>query len=294
MNLEYVLVTAARNEEASIEKTIQSVVSQTILPKMWVIVSDGSTDNTDRIVESYARGSEFMHLLRTPEHQDRQFAAKAHAFNAGYERVKAVDFDIIGNVDADISFGEDYLEFLLSKFQQMPELGVAGTDYTEGGFHSYKDSYISVYHVNGQCQMFRRWCFEQIGGYSPIRGGGIDWVAVTTARMKGWKTYSFSERTYVHHHTMGRTHGGVLSARFHYGRKDYFCGGHPLWQVFRGMYQMTKKPYFIGGLLLLFGYFWSWLTGVKKQVSRELMAFHRKEQMQRLTDLVRGRLNRNR
>ena len=92
---------------------------------------------------------------------------------------------------------------LLGKFEAMPELGVAGTHYIEGDFHSFRDSYINVHHVNGQIQLFRRACFEDIGGYMPIKGGGIDWVAVTTARMKGWLTYSFGERVFHHHRKMG-------------------------------------------------------------------------------------------
>jgi hypothetical protein len=133
-----------------------------------------------------------------------------------------------------------------------------------------------------------------MGGYIPIKEGGIDWVAVTTARMKGWKTYSFSERTYIHHHTMGRTYGNILSARFHYGKKDYFCGSHPLWETFRSMFQMTKKPYIVGGLLLLLGYFWAWASRVEKPVSEELMKFYRQEQMKRLKELLSNRLKLNR
>jgi len=286
MNVSYVLITAARNEETFIERTIQSVIDQTILPKKWVIVSDGSTDNTDKIVKSYAKERDWIEFIRMQEHKERQFAAKVQAFNAGYEKVKSLNYDIIGNLDADISFGEDFFEYLLGKFHSMPELGVAGTDYIEGVFHSFKNSFISVHHVNGQCQLFRRQCFEDIGGYTPIKEGGIDWVAVTTARMHGWKTHSFKERTYTHHHTMGRTHGNILSARIHYGKKDYLCGGHPLWEIFRGVFQMTNKPYIIGGLLLLFGYFWSWITRRERPVSNELMNFHRQEQMQRLKNLL--------
>ncbi len=214
-----------------------------------------------------------------PQRKERNFAAKVEAFNAGYERVKALAFDIIGNLDADISFGEDYIEYLLGKFEAMPKLGVAGTHYIEGDFHSYQDSYINVQHVNGQIQLFRRACFEEIGGYVPIKGGGIDWVAVTTARMKGWTTYSFGERTFEHHRKMGTAGGSELGARFHYGKKDYFLGGHPLWQLFRSTFQLTKKPYVLGGVCLLAGYMWCWITRHERPVSPELMAFHRNEQL---------------
>jgi glycosyltransferase involved in cell wall biosynthesis len=294
MALEYVLITPARNEADFIEKTLQSVVAQTVLPKRWVIVSDGSTDGTDDMVRRYQSGREWLELVRLPERAERNFAAKVEAFNAGYERVKNVSFDIVGNVDADISFCEDFFAYLLEQFEKMPGLGVAGTHYIEGDFHSYTDSYINVHHVNGQCQLFRRACFEDIGGYAPIKGGGIDWVAVTTARMKGWQTYSFGERIFYHHRKMGTAGSSEIMARFHYGKKDYFLGGHPLWQVFRGTFQLAKKPYVVGGLALMFGYAWYWVSGHKRAISPELMAFNRREQMARLRGLLSGRLGRNR
>lgn len=244
-NLSYVLITPARNEEASIEKTIQSVVSQTVLPGKWVIVSDGSTDRTDEIVKKYVSGHSWIELIRMPEHRDRQFAAKVSAFNAGYGKVKDVKYDIIGNLDADITFGKDYLEFLLGKFAENSELGVVGTPFVEEGKH-YDYRFTNIEHVSGACQLFRRECFEEIGGYIPIKGGGIDWTAVTTARMKGWKTRTFTEKVCHHHRKMGTGNTSAIMTWFRQGRKDYFLGNHPFWEIFRVVYQMTKKPVVIG------------------------------------------------
>jgi glycosyltransferase involved in cell wall biosynthesis len=286
MTYEYVLITPARNEAGFIENTIKSVIRQTILPKRWVIVSDGSTDDTDKIVKKYMEGREWMQLVRLPELQERNFAAKVRVFNAGYKQIKNLSFDIVGNLDADITFDEDYFAYLLEKFEENPELGVSGTHYIEGDFHSYKDSYINQNHVNGGCQLFRKSCFEEIGGYMPIKGGGIDWVAVTTARMKGWITRSYGERVFYHHRKIGTAGSNELMSRFNYGKKDYFLGGHPLWQLFRGGFQMTKKPYLVGGLALLFGYFWYWVTRFERPVSAELIKFHRQEQLGRLRQLL--------
>ena len=285
MILDYVLVTPARNEAAFIERTIQSVLAQTVLPRRWIIVSDGSTDSTDAIVERYLNVG-WLELVRLPVDGDRNFAAKVRAFDAGLARLQDVAYDVIVNLDADVSFPPDYFAFLLDKFAADPRLGVAGTHYTEGNFHSFRDSFINPAHVNGQCQLFRRECFEDIGGYVPIEGGGIDWVAVTTARMRGWTTRSFDERVFEHHRKMGTAGGSELSARYNYGKKDFALGGHPLWQLLRGSFQMTKRPYVIGGALLLAGYFGCWLTGAKRAVSTELMAFHRREQLQRMRELV--------
>jgi len=289
MPLEYVLISPARDEAAYIERTIQSMIAQTRPPLRWIIVSDGSTDGTDEIVERYLPGRNWMQLLRLPPRQGRNFAAKVEAFNAGQAAVRHLCYDVIGNVDADVSFGADFFEFLLSRFEMTANLGVAGTHYVEGDFHSFRDSFINLHHVNGQCQLFRKVCFEDIGGYVPIPGGGIDWVAVTTARMKGWRTFSFSERTYRHHRKMGTAGTSELGARFHYGKKDYFLGGHPLWQIFRSAFQLSKKPYITGGVCLLLGYLWCWVRRVERPVSPELIRFHQAEQLARLRALVMQR-----
>ncbi len=125
--LTYVLITPARNEEAHIELTIKSVLSQTVRPAKWVIVSDGSTDRTDEIVKRYAAAHDWIELLRMPEREERHFAGKVHAFNAGAARVSHLPYDIIGNLDGDVSFDSDYIEYLLGKFSQYPLLGVITT-----------------------------------------------------------------------------------------------------------------------------------------------------------------------
>jgi glycosyltransferase involved in cell wall biosynthesis len=289
-HLKYVLVTPARNEETLIEGTIRSVVSQTIQPSKWIIVSDGSTDGTDEIVKRYANDHSWIELLRMPEHRDRTFAAKAICFNAGYDKLKSRDFDLIGNLDADITFEPDYYEFLLGKFAEIPRLGVAGTPFVEDisqpQNHTYAHKFADLEHVSGACQMFRRLCFEEVGGYTPIKGGGIDWVAVTTARIRGWQTRTFVEKTCFHHRKMGTASRSRLMARLRHGQEDYYLGGHPLWQVLRGIFQMKEKPFVIGGLFLILGYFWSMAKRVQRPVSPELIVFRRSEQMTRLRKMV--------
>jgi len=287
--LKYVLITPARNEEAFIRETLNSVVSQTQLPERWIIVDDASTDSTPSVVAEYAQQYRWIELLSRPPRADRNFAGKAHAFNAGLERVREVAYDVIGNLDADISFEPGYMEFLLGRFAANPKLGVAGTPMVEAGFDTLRDSYYNENDVYGACQLFRRECFEQVGGYTPVKWGGIDWIGVRTARYKGWVTRSFAEKTFFHHRPMGATETNIWRARFEYGRKDYFLGNHPLWQVFRVAFQMLKRPYGIGGALLLFGYLHSLITRVERPVSPELLAFHRREQLERLRSFFLGR-----
>jgi glycosyltransferase involved in cell wall biosynthesis len=290
--LKYALVTPARNEEAFIEGTIQSVVGQTILPTRWIIVSDGSTDRTDEIVQAHAREHPWIELLRMPEHRDRTFAAKATAINAAYERLKGRDFDLIGNLDADITFAPDYFAFLLDRFKGNPRLGVGGTpfieDASEPDVHSYSHRMADLKHVSGGCQVFRRACFEEVGGYPAIKGGGIDWVAVTTARMKGWETQTFLQKTCFHHRKMGTAARSPLMAKFRLGQEDYYLGGHPMWALVRGTFQMRARPYVVGGLSLMLGYFWAMLRRMPRPISTELVAFHRAEQMARLRKIVFG------
>lgn len=283
----YVVVTPARNEGRFIEQTIQSVIAQTVLPVKWVIVSDGSTDDTDAIVEKYADRHEWIELLRMPERRERNFAAKVHAFNAGLDRIKDLPYEVIASLDADITFEKDYFAFLIGKLFADSNLGLVGTPFRDTGTNgTYDYRFVSIEHVSGACQVFRRECFEAIGGYIPVKGGAIDNIAVITARMKGWKTRTFTEKICLHHREMGTAQTGVMSARFRSGAKDYAIGNHPGWELFRSAYQMTKKPFLLGGFALWTGYFWSFVRRTKRPVSQELIAFHQREQLQRLHKIL--------
>jgi poly-beta-1,6-N-acetyl-D-glucosamine synthase len=286
--LPYVLITPARNEERHIEKVIQSMIAQTELPIKWVIVNDGSTDATASIVEPYLAKNNWIELVNLPAHRDRTFAAKVYAFNAGFERVKDLEYEVIGNLDSDLSFDPDYCEFLLSKFQEDPRLGVAGTIFREDGYSSATDSFEGQNHVAGGCQLFRRQCFRDIGGYVPNKAGGIDWIAVTTARMMGWTTRSFREKSFFHYRSLGTAERSLLASTFSYGEKDYYLGGHPVWEFFRVGYRATKKPYLVGGVALYSGYLSAFLRRMKRPVSADLMRFHRKEQMSKLKMILRS------
>ena len=180
---------------------------------------------TGNIVKRYLPTHGWMELVEIPQRKDRSFAKKVHSFNAGFEKVKEFQYNIIGNVDGTFSFEKDHFEFLLNKFREDPALGVAGTVFREdGGYSSEADSFEGHTYVSGQCQLFRRRCFTDIGGYVPHRAGGIDWIAVVTARMRGWKTQSFREKWFFHHRHLGTAERGPLASSFSYGEKDYYMG----------------------------------------------------------------------
>jgi glycosyltransferase involved in cell wall biosynthesis len=285
----YVLITPARDEAAYIRKTLESIVNQTVLPLKWVIVSDGSTDGTDEIVKEYADRYHFIELVRMPERKERHFGGKVNAFNAGYARVQSFKFEIIGNLDGDSSFEADYIEYLLRKFAENPRLGVSGTNYVEDSWdnclkHDYR--FANIHDVTGQCQLFRRAAFDAIGGYQPSKHGGVDLIATVSARMRGWETRVYTDRVLVHHRQQGTAQFNKFLVELSNGRKDYMFGSHPLFEVCRAAYRLTKKPIFTGGCLLFIGYFWAMLTGTRKIVPEEFTRFRRTEQKARLRKLL--------
>jgi hypothetical protein len=287
-SLRFLLITPARNEEAHLPQTIASMRSQRLRPDRWVIINDGSTDKTSEVIDACAEGCDWIERFDMPAHRDRSFAAKAHCFNAVYRQFGA-GYEIIGNLDADITFDRpDYLEILLRKFAENPRLGVAGTPFVEeGGYDSTADSFEGEYHVPGGCQLFRRKCFEEIGGYIPNKAGGVDWIAVTTARMKGWQTRSFREARFVHHRKLGTAERSKLSALYSYGQKDYYLGGSPIWEMCRVAYRIAKPPFVLGGVALGLGFLSAAVRRIHRPVSTELLRFHRQEQLTKLRTILR-------
>src|SRR5271157_3693961 len=258
----------------------------------WVIVSDGSTDATDNIVRKYAAEYPWIELVRMPERRERHFAGKVHAFNAGYGRVRDLEYEVIGNLDGDVSFDDqEFFSSLLGKLAEDPTLGVVGTSFKQGGRYVYDYRFVNIEHVSGPCQLFRRECFEEIGGYVPVKTGGVDVIAVVAARMKGWKTKTFTHTWFQLHREMGALRGDLLGARFRNGIKDYTLGNHPIWELLRTAYQMAQRPFVIGAMALACGYVWALMRGAERVVSPEMQAFRRREDRQRLRRIVTAKAN---
>jgi poly-beta-1,6-N-acetyl-D-glucosamine synthase len=283
----YVLITPVRNEAAFIELTLRSMINQTVLPVKWIIVSDGSTDGTDAIVQNYLPGRDWIELISLPERKERSFAGKVAAFNQGYARAAGLDYEVIGNLDADVSFDPDYLAFLVEKFAANPRLGVAGTPYREEQA-MYDDRFKSPEHVSGACQLFRRACFEDIGGYPAVASGGIDFIAVLKAQAAGWETRRFDDKVCQHHKSVGSgLHAHRYRRLFNHGTKDYRLGSHPVFEVFRSTFQMTRRPFVVGGALMLCGYAWAMMRRVERSMPQELVAIRQRDQLKRLRHVLR-------
>jgi biofilm PGA synthesis N-glycosyltransferase PgaC len=278
----FVLITPARNEERYVRNTINSVISQTVLPKKWVIVSDGSTDGTDEIVTEYARKFDFIKLLRVEAGKQRTFGSKVNAIKYGCEQLKDVEYDFIGNLDADVSFELNYYEKILKGFQENPKLGIAGgtvVDFHEGRFIKRGGN---TNHVAGAVQLFRRECYDTIGGFASVKAGIEDTVAEVMARMTGWEVRSFPEIRVIHHRRTGTEGQSIYSARFLMGEQDYFLGYHPLFEIAKCVYRLKDKPYVLGSLLWMCGYFRSTLRRDTRTVSADFVRYLRRQQMREL------------
>jgi poly-beta-1,6-N-acetyl-D-glucosamine synthase len=280
----YTLVTPARNEEACIEGTIEAVVSQTVLPQKWVIVSDGSVDRTDEIVRNYAQKYSFIKLLRIAEKGHRDFRSKVRAFSAGYDQLQGDSFECVGNLDADVTFAPDYYEQVLQKFHANPRLGLAGGIVSELVGNAFiKQIQSARYSVAGAIQLFRRVCYDAIGGYVPIWRGGIDTAAEIMVRMHGWEVQTFPEIEVRHHRRMSTGGATILQTRFRRGISNYILGYHPLFQIAASLSRVGEKPFVIGSVCTLFGYGWSCLRHYERALPGEAVRFLRAEQMARLT-----------
>jgi len=282
----YVLVTAAYNEEDHIADTLRAVTSQTELPLRWVIVSDGSTDRTDKIVGEWARRSTFIQFLRVDKSVRHSFSAKVHALRQGFACLTGVDYDFIGILDADVSFEPDYFQELLKRFAIDARLGVAG-----GNIEQHVDGVVvprikDFNSVAGAVQFLRRECFEQTGGLPALKHGGEDAAMEIAARMHGWKTKTFPELKVVHFGLVGSSAGGRLKGRFRAGRANFDLGYHPAFQLARLVYRSKEPPYLLGSCAELIGFATGRVLNQHPAIDAKVVSHLRKEQLRRLRRLT--------
>lgn len=280
--LPYTLITAAFNEQDFIEETIHSVLEQTLRPRVWLIISDGSTDATDEIVQRYSGKYPFIRLLRREKDQNRGFASKVYALRSGIEHLGNIETEFIAHLDADISLDPTYFKEVLKRFQRDPDLGIGGGWYAEavnGTFGVVPGN--SPESVPGCIQVFRRKCFEDIGGgLLPIEYGGEDWYAEVMARKAGWRVQSFPELVVRHLRESG-TATNQLRYCYHKGIADCCLGSHPAFELVKVARRTFWRPRILGAAARLIGYFVAYLSR-RRMVSDEFVKFLRKEQLRRL------------
>jgi len=288
-NFKYIIISPVRNEEKNIEKTILSVISQTIKPVKWIIVDDGSSDKTIEIVNKYLEKHKWISLLKLPDrgYYDLMTGGEIKAFYRGYKTIKDIDYNYLSKLDGDISFDEHYFENLLKEFNTNSKLGIAGggcyyKDQT-GGF-DFEKTY--KYHVRGAARIYRRECWEQIGGV--IDNLGWDAIDVYKARMFRWDTISFNDIKMIHH-VKTWTKGGLIHGRKRSGRMEYLMGSHPLFFCAKVVRELLRWPYVVSCYALAYGYIKSFLKKERRVVDDDLLAYIRKEQLHRLFPLSTGR-----
>jgi biofilm PGA synthesis N-glycosyltransferase PgaC len=279
----YLLLTAAKNEEAYIGEAIESVLRQTVHPLTWFIMDDGSTDRTAQIVKRYADENPFIRLHSAGSRSGRSFGSKDTAILAAYDLARRLEFDFVGVQDADIApERSDYYESILNKFRDNPRLGIAG-----GYIHERKGSVWQCRNGNsedsvaGGIQMFRRSCFEQIGGYIPLDLGGEDWLAQINARAAGWEVMAYPQFPVLHYRPTSSA-GGRWRGVFRAGLMDASFGSHPVFEIFKCLRRLGGHPPLVGSAIRFSGYIW-WNLTVRKPIIRpEQAAFLRREQLAKL------------
>jgi len=284
----YVLMTAAHNEEDFIEGIIRSVLAQTLLPQRWVIVSDNSTDRTDEIIASYARQHDFIRVLHITRAPGRNFGSKVIALQQGHKLLEDVEYDFIGNVDADVSLEPYYFAELIRHFRRHPDLGLAGGFLYENSGREYRSLRTNdIHNVGHAAQLVRRECYEAIGRYAVLKYGGEDWYAQTCARMKGWRVEALPKLKIFHHRPITGGSSPLRNA-FRQGRQDYSFGSAPVFEMMKCLRRIPEKPYFASALARLAGFVWPHICKESRAVPDDVASFLRREQQHRVSQLLHG------
>lgn len=281
----YVLITPARNEEEFISRTINSIAAQTVKPLRWVIVNDGSTDRTKEIVESFARIIDFISVVNLERDGQRNFGRKAFAFMEGLRSIQDLDYQFIGNLDADICLDPDYYQSIMAKCGEDPGIGISGgIIYTKVG-ERFVTSDRSTHSVGGAVQLFRSECFWAVGGYMCLEHGGIDAAAEIKARMLGWRVKKFLDFKVTEHRRTGSAEATPLRARIREGQRFHSLGyGLPYYLV-RSAYRLMDPPAIIGSLATVYGYLKSHFQGEPVLLPQDMQEFLGREQRDRLKSL---------
>ena len=284
----HVLMTSAYNEEATIARVIESVLAQTLRPELWVVVSDGSSDGTDEIIQKYAAHHKFIRYLRMTRDPGRSFGSKVLALHSASRILEEIPAEFIGNLDADVTIEPTYFEELIAQFDGRPRLGIAGGFVLEDSGSGFKSRLTNrEYSVAHAAQLVRRECYKEIGGYAVLEYGGEDWHAQTSARMRGWQARAFPDLKIFHHRHTGEG-DNLLRHKFRQGRMDYAFGSDPVFEVLKCLGRLPEKPLVLGGLTRIAGFAWAAARRDSRPVSNEFIAFLRREQRGKMKSLLPG------
>jgi len=279
----YVIISPVCDEAELIERTIESVVAQTVLPREWVLVNDGSTDATGEILDRISAQYDWIRVVHNP---DRGFRAAGsgvmEAFYAGYETLAVKAWDFVVKLDGDLTFAPTYFERCFGHFADQPKLGIGG-----GVIYNLIDGEEVLephpkFHVRGATKIYRRACWEAIAGL--VKQPGWDTLDEVHSQMLGWGTESFFDLRLVQLRTTGDA-AGQWRNWVKNGRACFVVGYHPLFILARAALHLIRRGNAVASAGMLYGYGHALFTGVKKIASAEVVRFVRRQQLRRLVGL---------
>lgn len=288
--IKYIIITPAYNEAEYIEQTIESVISQTTLPDLWVIVDDGSMDNTAEIIQRYAKEYDWIRYLRREKVSGQTYyASNVYAVDEGIMNAKGFEYKYLAILDADISLPKDYYEQIFMRFMRDEKLGIASGIYLVRKGEKLKTVLNDRRSSPKNIMVFRKECFEQIDGFVPMKYGGEDTCACFMARMRGWKSWSFPDLVVIHNKPVGTGHSrGLLKIRFRQGVGEYFIATHPLFMLAKSMRRCIKEhPFILGGIARIAGFLYGYCLREKRQIPDDVVRFIRREQIGRIFNFNR-------
>ncbi len=283
--MNFVIVTPVYNEQKHLAQTIEGVLAQKVLPARWVIVDDGSTDATAQIIGRYAEKVPWIrYLYRSREGGQTYYASNVYAIAEGVKACGDLNYDFLAILDGDILLPSDYYQKIFERFSENEKLGIASGVYLDNVQGKLRKILNDRRSTPKALMVFRRACYESIGGFLPLKYGGEDTCACFMARMKGWKTWSFPDLTAVHNKPVGTGHGaGLLQIRFRQGIGEYFLAAHPLFFGLKALRRCVKEPPFLlGGLARMAGFVFAHFMREKRQIPQELIQYIRREHLERL------------
>jgi poly-beta-1,6-N-acetyl-D-glucosamine synthase len=252
----YVLISPCRNEARHMRNTLDSVVAQSRLPKLWVIVDDGSTDETPAILREYAAQHPWIRIVTRQDRGHRSVGPGViDAFYAGYETIRPGDFDFMCKLDLDLELPPRYFEILIQRMTDNPRIATcSGKAYVHENGELVPERHGDDTSL-GMTKFYRVSCFEQIGGF--VREVMWDGIDNHRCRMHGWIACSWDEPElrFIHLRPMGSSQDNIFVGRMRHGYGQYFMGTGPVFMLASAVFRLNQKPYVLGSLAMLWGWF---------------------------------------
>ena len=278
----YVIISPVRDEEPYIEFTLRSVISQTLKPALWVIVNDGSTDNTGNILDRYSSKYTWIKVVHRPNRGYRAAGGGVvEAFYEGYSVVGDQSWDFIVKLDGDLSFNPKYFQECLTYFNSEPSLGIAGGTVCvlKNGRQVIDSLGDPPFHVRGATKIYRRACWEKI---SPLfKGPGWDTIDEIKANLHGWTTQTFADLKIIQHKATGGADGNWRNW-FKNGRANYITGYHPLFMLAKCFKRAFQRPLLVESIALSAGFLSGYLKKIGRLEDSDTVRYLRKQQIRRL------------